>query len=80
MLEDDQVGHRANETDLANLLLETQEEHDPVVLVDVDLATEITAQIALVVAAQPAQVAVAMRGNAVIQTIEDRPLFFLHQK
>ncbi|MNJ71069.1 hypothetical protein D3C77_675720 [compost metagenome] len=80
MFEDDQIGHRTNEPDLANLLLEAQKEHDPIVLVDIDFAAEIATQVALLVTAQPAQVAVAMRCNAVVQAIKDCSLLFLHQK
>ncbi|MNT14983.1 hypothetical protein D3C72_1500130 [compost metagenome] len=80
MFEDDQVGHRTNEADLTNLLLETQKKHDPVILFDVDFTTEIAAQVALIGTAEPAQIAFAMGGDTVVETVQDCPLFFLHQK
>ncbi|MNJ37537.1 hypothetical protein D3C77_323570 [compost metagenome] len=80
VFEDDQVRHRPNETDLTDFLLETQEKHDPIILFNVDFATEITAQVALIGTAEPAQIAFAMGSYAVVETIEDGPLFFLHQK
>ncbi|MNT58126.1 hypothetical protein D3C72_1955440 [compost metagenome] len=80
VLEDHQVGEGADEARLANFLLEAQEENDPVVARDIDFAPEIATQVALLVTAEPAQVALAMRGDAFVQAVEDRPLFFLHQK
>ncbi|MNO93416.1 hypothetical protein D3C76_850170 [compost metagenome] len=80
MFEDDQVGHRTDERDLTDLLLETQEEQDTVITFHVDFALEVAAQVTLVIAGQPAQVALAVGRDAIVQAIENRPLFLLHQK
>ncbi|MNH42025.1 hypothetical protein D3C77_576410 [compost metagenome] len=80
MFEDDQVRHGADEGCLADLLLEAQEEHDAVIALDLHFTLEIAAQVALVFAGQPAQVALAVGRDAIVQAVENRPLFLLHQK
>ncbi|MNG89966.1 hypothetical protein D3C79_488500 [compost metagenome] len=80
VFEDDQVGHRTDERDLTDLLLETQEEQDTVITFHVDFALEVAAQVTLVIAGQPAQVALAVGRDAIVQAVENRPLFLLHQK
>jgi hypothetical protein len=66
VLEDDQIGNGADETGLTNFLLEAKEEHNTVVLRDVDVLTEVPTQVALLVRAQPAQIAVALFGDAFV--------------
>ncbi|MNH00317.1 hypothetical protein D3C79_595070 [compost metagenome] len=80
VLENHQVRHSADEGHLADLLLETQEEHDAVIALDLHLTLEVTAQVALILAGQPAQVALAVGRDAIVQAVENRPLFLLHQK
>ncbi|MOA09365.1 hypothetical protein D3C78_1291880 [compost metagenome] len=80
VFENHQVGEGANKAHLANFLLEAQEEHDAVITRHIHFTTEVAAQVALVVAAQPAQVALAMSSHTLIQAVQDGPLFFLHQK
>ena len=80
VLEDHQVGDRTNEPDLADFLLEAQEEDNAVIAGHVDFTTEVGAQVALLVTAQPAGIALAVRGHAVVQAIQNGALFFLHQK
>lgn len=80
VLEDHQVGHAADEADLAHFLLETEEEQDAVVARDIHVLAEVAAQVGLLLAAQPAGIALAMGGDAVVQAIQDRALLFLDQK
>ncbi|MCY1414891.1 hypothetical protein D9M71_303560 [compost metagenome] len=80
MLENHQVRHSADEGHLTDLLLETQEEHDAVITLDLHFTLEVTAQVALILAGQPAQVALAVGRDAIVQAVKNRPLFLLHQK
>ncbi|MNF98322.1 hypothetical protein D3C84_811780 [compost metagenome] len=80
VLEDDQVRHGTDERHLADFLLETQEEDNAVIALDLHFTLEIAAQVALVFAGQPAQVALAVGRDAIVQAVENRPLFLLHQK
>ncbi|MDT4875487.1 hypothetical protein FQZ97_1108580 [compost metagenome] len=80
MLEDDQVRHGTDECHLTDFLLETQEEDNAVIALDLHFTLEIAAQVALVFAGQPAQVALAVGRDAIVQAVENRPLFLLHQK
>ena len=47
VLEDHQVGHAADEADLAHFLLETEEEQDAVVARDIHVLAEVAAQVGL---------------------------------
>ncbi|MNH37578.1 hypothetical protein D3C79_984970 [compost metagenome] len=80
MLEDDQVRHGADEGHLADFLLEAQEEYDAVITLDLHFTLEVASQVALVFAGQPTQVALAVGRDAIVQAVENRPLFLLHQK
>ncbi|MNC60441.1 hypothetical protein D3C75_1103190 [compost metagenome] len=44
------------------------------------MAAEVPPQVALFLAVEPAQVAFAMSGHAFVESVQDGPLFFLHQK
>ncbi|MNR57273.1 hypothetical protein D3C85_1780090 [compost metagenome] len=80
MFEDNQIGHRADEADLTDFLLETQEKHDSIVFFDIDFTTKIAAQVALICAAEPAQIALTMGCDTVVETVQNGPLLLLHQK
>ena len=78
VLKDHQVGHGTDKADLADLLFKTQEKHNAVITRHVYFAAEVAAQVALLVTAQPARIALAMGCNAVIQAIQNGPLLFLY--
>ncbi len=80
MLENHQIGDCPNEPGLADLLLEAQKENDAVIARHVDLTTEVATQVALLLTAEPAHLAFAVRGNAFVQAVENGSLIFLDQK
>ncbi|MCY1397140.1 hypothetical protein D3C76_810080 [compost metagenome] len=80
VLKDHQIGDRLDEADLTYFLLEAQEEHDSIVLGDIDFPAEVATQVSLFGAAQPAQVALTVRRDALVKAVENGALLFLHQK
>ncbi|RMU49007.1 hypothetical protein ALP29_201087 [Pseudomonas syringae pv. avii] len=80
VFKDDQIGNRADEPDLTDFLLEAQKKHDPVITLDIHFTAEIATQVALLIGAQPTHLALTIRGDAFIKTVENGPLLFLDQK
>ena len=80
VFEDNQIGDCANESNLTDFLFEAQEKDNAVVLRDIHFAPKVTPQVSLLGRRQPAQVTLAVRGNAFIQAIQNGSLFFLDQK
>ncbi|MNY20608.1 hypothetical protein D3C86_1540950 [compost metagenome] len=80
VLKNDQVGHGPDEPYLPDFFFETQKKHDTVIAGHIDMLAKIPPQVVLLFTGQFALVALAMLGDAVIQSIENRPLLFLYQK
>ncbi|MNP56533.1 hypothetical protein D3C76_1512670 [compost metagenome] len=80
VLQNNQIGQRLYEPHLSDFFFEAQEKHDPVIEGHIDMLAEITTQVVLLGTGQLTLVAVALLGDTVIQSIEDRSLLFLHQK